>query len=334
MKLYVLSALVIFMQCCAHQSVLVTGGAGFIGSHTCRRLIDNGYKVVCLDNFTNYLYDPQFKERNIKDLLNHEQFSLIRADITDLLAMQQVFQTYHFDCVIHLAALAGVRPSIKNPHDYEKVNIGGTLNILECCKNAHIKKFVFASSSSVYGINKKEPFAESDILEGQISPYAVTKKMGETLCKSYHLMYHIPVVCLRFFTVYGPCGRPDMAIYKFIESIKNGRPIEMYGDGTTLRDYTYVDDIVSGIVAALTYDTGFEIFNLGNAHPIKLRDLITTIEQCLQKKAIIIQKQIPTGDVQLTHADISKAKKLLGYNPNFPIAEGIKNTVIWQSRIH
>lgn len=310
------------------MKILVTGGAGFIGSHVCESLVSRGDNILCLDNLNDY-YDPKIKQSNIKRLIGSKNFTFIKGDITDIELMKNVFEKGEFDKVIHLAACAGVRPSIANPLLYENVNIKGTLNILELCKKFGIKKLVFASSSSVYGDSKKLPLSEKDNVNFPISPYAATKKAGEELCYTYHHLYDIPVVCLRFFTVYGPRGRPDMAIYKFTNSISEGKTIELYGDGSSSRDYTYVEDIVSGVISALDRDLNYEIINLGDSRTIQLMDLVKLIEKNVGKKAKV--KFLPTqpGDVFVTYADISKAKKILGYEPKTKIEDGIRKYVAW-----
>ena len=315
-------------------TVLVTGGAGFIGSHLCEKLLHLGHKVVCVDNFNTY-YDPRIKWQNIKDLRKHPNFVLHKADIRDTKKIFKIFRKYSAEkdreltAVIHLAARAGVRPSLNDPLLYEDVNIKGTLNILEACRQYKVKKLIFGSSSSVYGNNKKIPFSETDPVDDPISPYAATKKAGELLCYNYHHLYGLPVVCLRFFTVYGPKQRPEMAIHKFIRTIDQCNTLVKYGKGDTSRDYTYVEDIINGIIAALNKKLAFEIINLGNSKTITLSKLIQTIEKNMHKKARIKQLPEQPGDVKRTFANISKAKKLLGYRPHTDISTGIKNTIAW-----
>ena len=310
------------------KTILVTGGAGFIGSHVCDRLLNLNNKVVCVDNFNDY-YSPYVKENNIKHNLSNPNFVLEKIDITDKDALSKVFLEHKIDKIVHLAARAGVRPSLIDPELYYNVNVKGTVNILECARLNNVKTIVFGSSSSVYGNNKKFPFSETDDTNNQISPYASTKKIGELICKNYSYQYNMNITCLRFFTVYGPRGRPDMAPYKFTKLIYNDEEIQMYGDGSSKRDYTYVEDIVRGIVASLDKEFRFEIINLGNSNPIFLKDFIKIIELALNKKAKIIKKPMPKGDVNLTYADISKAKDLLGYDPKTPIKQGIKKLVDW-----
>jgi len=308
--------------------ILVTGGAGFIGSHVCDKLLDEGNTVICVDDFNDY-YDPKIKESNIKTCLSNRRFKLYRHDIRDSDKLKKIFEENRIKKIIHLAARAGVRASINNPKLYHEVNAGGTLNLLELAKKFKIDNFVFSSSSSVYGINKKVPFSENDEVNNQISPYAVTKRIGELLCNLYHKTYNLNITCLRLFTVYGPRNRPDMALYKFTQSIDKGEELIMFGDGNSERDYTYVDDAVSAIMSATKNKFGFEIINIGNSKRIGLRDFILTIENALGKKAKIRKMKLQEGDVPLTYAGISKAKKLLKYNPKMKFEEGIKNFVEW-----
>ena len=310
------------------ETILVTGGAGFIGSHVCDALLARGKKVVCIDNFNDY-YDPRIKEKNIENASKNRNFGLYRADITDYDALRNVFIENKVDKIIHLAARAGVRSSFDEPELYKKVNVEGTRNLLELAKEFKIKNFVFGSSSSVYGTNKKIPFSENDPTENAISPYAETKKKAEELCKQYHDKLGLSIACLRFFTVYGPRGRPDMAVYKFIELISESKPIDVYGDGTSKRDYTYVADIVDGALSALDKNFGFEVINLGNSDAVELKKLIAAIEKELGKKAKINRLPMQKGDVHLTYANISKARKLLDYNPKIKIGEGIKLFAEW-----
>lgn len=305
------------------MSILVTGAAGFIGSWTAKELARQGHNLIGIDNFNDY-YNPEFKRANAKEL----KIKFYDADIKDYNKLKDIFNAGKIDTIIHLAAMVGVRPSIANPFIYEEVNVKGTLNMLELAKKNNVKKFVFASSSSVYGNSKEIPFKE-DGATNPISPYAATKKSGEALCHTYSYLYRLPMTCLRFFTVYGPCGRPDMAPYKFVDKIAHDMPIEMFGDGTTRRDYTYVSDIISGIVKSIDLDSNFEIINLGCGNPVKLKDFISVIEKNLGRKAKIIQKEMQMGDVEQTYADISKAKKLLGYNPKVKVEEGMKIFCEW-----
>ncbi|MFH1406101.1 MAG: NAD-dependent epimerase/dehydratase family protein, partial [Nanoarchaeota archaeon] len=260
------------------MKILVTGGAGFIGSHVCDALLARGDIVICVDNFNDY-YDPKTKEENIKHNFSNSNFRLFRIDILNQERLKEIFQQERPDKVIHLAARAGVRPSIKDSHLYYDVNVKGTLNLLELAKEFKIKNFIFASSSSVYGNREKGPFSETDCVDFPISPYAATKKAGEELCYTYHHLYGLNVFCLRFFTVYGPRGRPDMAPLKFTKLVDKGQEIEVYGDGTSRRDYTYVSDIVKGVLAALDRGFGYEIFNLGGSNPMEVNYLISLIEK-------------------------------------------------------
>lgn len=310
------------------KMILVTGGAGFIGSHVCDKLLSLGYKVICLDNFNNY-YDPKIKRKNISHNLINPNYNLEEVDITNYEELRKVFLKYEFKKIIHLAARAGVRPSIKEPTLYFDVNVKGTQNLLELSRLNKVKTFIFGSSSSVYGNNKKVPFSEEDKVDNQVSPYAATKKCGEILCNSYSKLYDINITCLRFFTVYGPRGRIDMAPFKFTDLISKGQTIEMYGDGSSKRDYTYVADIVNGIISSLEANYKFEIFNLGNSNPIELKEFIKLVELSTGKKAKIVQKPMPIGDVDITYADISKAKKLLSYSPETSIKEGMEKLVEW-----
>jgi UDP-glucuronate 4-epimerase len=312
------------------KKFLVTGAAGFIGSHLCERLIANGHTVIGLDNF-DLFYDRKAKESNIKSLLQSDKFKLIEGDIRDADCVRSICRG-GIEIIVHLAAKAGVRPSVEDPAGFADVNINGTLVMLEAAKEFNIKKFIFASSSSVYGNNKKVPFAETDNVDFPISPYAATKKAGELLCHTYHHLYKIDINCLRFFTVYGPRQRPDLAIHKFVKHIEAGRPLPMFGDGSMMRDFTYIDDIIDGTTAAAEKCKGFEIYNLGESRPIRLDDLIREIEKSLGKKAIIERLPLQSGDVERTYADVNKARRELGYNPNTEISAGLKKFVEWFSR--
>ncbi len=312
------------------MKLLITGSAGFIGSHLAETLVKD-HQIVGLDNFCDF-YDPAIKHKNIEKLLANNNFSLIKADIRNRERLAEIFSQLHFDLVIHLAAMAGVRPSIADPQLYTEVNINGTVNLLEECRKHHIKKFIFASSSSVYGNNRKVPFAESDAVDQPISPYAATKKAGELICHTYHQLYNISLVCLRFFTVYGPRQRPDLAIRKFACKMLNGEEIPVFGDGSTRRDYTYIDDIIDGVLKSVEFvESGchYEIFNLGESQTISLSEMISVLEAELKLKAKIKQLPLQPGDVQQTFADISKSRKILGYNPqtNFPV--GIAHFIDW-----
>ncbi|MEA3343752.1 MAG: GDP-mannose 4,6-dehydratase [archaeon] len=313
------------------MKILITGAAGFIGSHVADALLERGDTLIAVDNFNDY-YSPKNKKSNIKQAQTNENYSIHNADILDIEGMKAIFEQTTPGKVIHLAARAGVRPSLENPGLYADVNIKGLINMLELAKEFKIQNFISGSSSSVYGANKKVPFAESDPVNSPISPYAATKRAGELICSTYHHLYKINISCLRFFTVYGERGRPDMAPYKFTKAISEGKEITMYGDGTTKRDYTYIDDIVSGIIAALDRNHGFEIFNLGNSKTVPLKHLIETIENALGKKAKIRRMPLQPGDVTITYADITKSKKLLGYSPETSIEQGIRNFVKWYTQ--
>lgn len=312
---------------------LITGGAGFIGSTLAERLLKDGNFVVCVDNFDPY-YDAKIKERNIEPFLSLPNFKIEKTDILDLNKLVSIFNTYNVDHVIHLAAKAGVRPSLEDPVAYQRVNGEGTLNVLEAARLTKCKKLCLASSSSVYGNNKTVPFKETDIVDYAISPYAATKKANEVMAHVYHAIYGLDIFMLRFFTVYGPKQRPDLAINKFARCIHDGKPISLYGDGTTYRDYTYVDDIVDGIVRCFEYldqhSNVYEILNLGSNKPISLITMVHTIEKYLGKKAIVNRLPMQPGDVNATYADISKAKKLIGYEPSVTFDEGIKNFLEYQ----
>jgi len=310
------------------MKILVTGGAGFIGSHLVEFLLKEGHFVVCLDNFNDY-YNPSIKRNNIKNALNNNNYLLVEGDICDESLVEELFDKHEFDSVIHLAARAGVRPSIEKPKLYQKVNVEGTVTLLDASVRHNVIKFVLASSSSVYGNNKKYPFSESDNVDFPISPYAATKKACELLAYTYHSIYSISVTCLRFFTVYGPRQRPDMAIHKFTRLISEGKKIPLYGDGKTKRDYTFITDIVDGIVRSLENCEGYNIYNLGESRTVELSYLISLIENAVGKKANIEYLPMQPGDVNLTYADVSKAKKELGYNPSVPIEKGIEIFAEW-----
>jgi UDP-glucuronate 4-epimerase len=309
------------------MKAIVTGAAGFIGSHLSERLLKNEWTVVGVDNFDNF-YDPQVKRSNIKDCLKNKLFKLVEADIRDSAAMDKVTNA-GIDVIVHLAARAGVRPSIAQPALYADVNINGTVTLLEAAKKNNIKKFVFASSSSVYGNNKKVPFSEDDNVDFPISPYAATKKAGELICHTYHHLNRIAMTCLRFFTVYGPRQRPDLAIHKFAKLIEDGKPIPVYGDGSMMRDFTYIDDIIDGTVGAIDKCEGYNIYNLGESRPVTVNTLISEIEKALGKKTVIERLPLQPGDVERTYADVTKARRDLGYNPNTDISDGLKRFVEW-----
>jgi len=312
------------------KNLLITGGAGFIGSHLVDRLLTTDVKhITVVDDFNNF-YDPSIKQANIRDHLNDSRYQLSAVDIRDQNALQQVFESNNFDCVVHLAARAGVRPSLSEPQLYTETNVNGTLNLLELARQRNIKQFVFGSSSSVYGINAKVPFSEDDPIRQPISPYAATKGAGELLCHTYSHLYGLRCVCLRFFTVYGPRQRPDLAIHKFAKLMAQHKPIPVFGDGSTRRDYTYVDDIIDGVMAAIDYDqSNYEVINLGESRTVELRELISLLEKELDTHATIDRQPPQPGDVPQTFADISKARALLGYNPKTQIEEGLRRFVEW-----
>jgi len=310
------------------MNIAVTGGAGFIGSHLCEKLIEMGFKIVCIDDFNDF-YKPGIKEDNISKIADSKNFKLYRLNICDFNKLERVFLENDIKMVIHLAARAGVRPSINDPLLYEKVNVTGTMNLLECCRRYDIKKFIFASSSSVYGGNKKIPFSEDDEVNCPVSPYAATKRAGELISYTYHNLYELSVFCLRFFTVYGPRQRPEMAIHKFTRQIISGKKIEIYGDGSSSRDYTYIDDVVSGIINSVSRIRGFEIINLGNSQTVKLIELVKLIEDATGKKADLKFLNNQPGDVPVTFADIRKARKMLEYSPETNIRQGLENFVEW-----
>ena len=313
-----------------NKRLLITGAAGFIGSHLVDQLLSTEVEqITVIDDFNNF-YDPEIKRANIQHQLSDRRYKLIEADIRDNAALERVFDENQFDCIVHLAARAGVRPSLSQPQLYNETNINGTLNLLELARKHNLRQFVFGSSSSVYGINSKVPFSEDDDIRQPISPYAATKAAGELLCHTYSHLYGIRCVCLRFFTVYGPRQRPDLAIHKFAKLISSGKPIPVFGDGTTRRDYTYVDDIIAGVRAAIDYDTSdYEVFNLGESRTVELRELISLLEKELDSNAIIDRQPSQPGDVPQTFADIQKARRLLGYNPQTQIEEGIHRFVEW-----
>ncbi|MEO6219600.1 MAG: GDP-mannose 4,6-dehydratase [Ginsengibacter sp.] len=307
------------------QRILVTGGAGFIGSNLSKKLLNDNYEIICLDNFDSF-YSRNQKELNLKNLKDKKNFKLIEGDIRNEEDLKEI---EGIDIIIHLAAKTGVRPSIHQPDLYYDVNVKGTQNLLEFARQQNIKQFIFASSSSVYGINKNVPWKEDEILL-PISPYASTKLACEMLGHVYHHLYEIRFLALRFFTAYGPSQRPDLAIHKFFKSILNNNPIPVFGDGSTSRDYTFVDDIVNGIVSAISYTaSNYEIINLGNHQSVTLKELINAIEEISGRKAIINRLPEQQGDVSETYADISKAKSLLNYHPQTPLKDGLTSFYNW-----
>lgn len=310
------------------MKILVTGAAGFIGSHVCKHFTKLGHQVFGIDNFDPF-YPKKFKELNISELNSNTLFQFQEADIRNLDALNIIFSANQIDFVIHLAAKAGVRPSIESVADYYDVNVNGTVTLLEVMRIHGVKKMLFASSSSVYGNNPNVPFSESDTVDNPISPYASTKKSGELLCHVYCHLYGFDITCLRFFTVFGPGQRPDLAIHKFTRLIDEGKAIPFYGDGTTSRDYTYIDDIVNGISCASDHLGGYRIYNLGESRVIELKKMVETLERFLEKKAILNKLPLQQGDVNITYADISKAKNEIGYNPQYDFETGINKFIEW-----
>ncbi len=309
------------------KRVLLTGAAGFIGYRTAKELLRRGYEVVGVDNLNDY-YSPKLKEYRLNLLKKEKNFKFYKVDIENIEALRVIFQENSFSGVINLAARAGVRYSIENPFVYLTTNANGTLNLLELCKEFSVKKFVLASTSSLYA-GQPMPFKEELCVNTPISPYAASKKAAEVMAYTYHYLYSIDVSVVRYFTVYGPAGRPDMCIYRFIKWIDSGEPIVVYGDGTQSRDFTFVDDIAEGTVKAFEKETGYEIINLGGNHPHKLKEVISLIEEYLGKKAEIVYKPFHKADLKATWADITKAKELLNWEPKVPLEEGLKRTVKW-----
>lgn len=319
---------------------MVTGGAGFIGSHLCEALLSQGDRILNVDSFNDY-YDPEIKRRNVGDTrrwmadrgIAEEQYEVHEGDIRDVAFLNGVFERSRIDAIVHLAAYAGVRPSIEHPALYADVNVNGTVNLLEKCRLHGVRSFVFASSSSVYGNNEKVPFAEDDAVDYPISPYAATKKAGELLCHTYHHLYGINMACLRFFTVFGPRQRPDLAIHKFAKLISERKPLPYYGDGSTERDYTYIEDIIDGVTKSIAWTLDgqgkYEVFNLGESNTIRLDRMIGAIEEALGMKATLNRLPMQPGDVNRTNADVSKAKRLLGYDPKWRFEDGIRAFASW-----
>ena len=313
------------------QITLITGAAGFIGSHLTEYLLNQGHFVVGLDNFCDF-YDPAIKRRNVRNAMASDRFELVEADIRDCGAVSQVFGVHKPQSVVHLAAMAGVRPSIENPFYYTQVNVQGTVHLLDTAVAHGCERFLFASSSSVYGNNSKVPFSEEDRVDHPISPYASTKKAGELICHTYHYLHQLPVSCLRFFTVFGPRQRPDLAIAKFLRLVAQGKPIPMFGDGSTSRDYTYVDDIVQGISASLDRcdrASGYQIYNLGGNHPVSLHEMIATIVSVTGCQLHIERHPMQPGDVTRTWADLTRSGTDLDYRPVTTLADGIAKQWEW-----
>lgn len=317
--------------------ILVTGGAGFIGSTLIDKLVKEGKKIICIDNFDPF-YPKHIKENNIQSAIQTGLCTFIEGDIRDKEAIHTIFSKYPINMVVHLAAKAGVRPSIYNTEEYYDVNLNGTLCLMEAMKKFNVKKLIYASSSSVYGNNKKTPYSETDNIDFPISPYASSKKSGELLTHVYHNLYGIDVINLRFFTVYGPRQRPDLAIHRFFAKIYAGEPIDFYGDGSTSRDYTYVNDIVDGLRAAMDFVKGktgiYETINLGNSDPVTLNELVKLVEEVAQKQLVKNKLPMQEGDVNLTYADISKARRILNYNPATKIKDGLTQFKKWYEETH
>ena len=310
------------------MNVLVTGGAGFIGSHLVERLLKEGHRVICLDNFDDF-YDPALKRRNLTHARKDSKFRLVEGDLRDEGILKRILEEEKVEMVAHIAARAGVRPSIEQPLLYADVNIRGTLSLLEACKKYRIRRLVFASSSSVYGNNPKVPFAEDDPVDNPISPYAATKKAGELICHTYHHLYGMDIACLRYFTVYGPRQRPEMAIHQFSRLIHQGRKVSLFGDGSSRRDYTYIDDAIDGTMGALFREHGYEIYNIGESQTTSLSELVHLIEEQMGKRAQVESLPVQPGDVERTYADIRKAQERLGYQPKINMREGISRFVRW-----
>lgn len=311
-----------------NQKILVTGAAGFIGSSLVDTLLEHGNSVMGIDNFDQF-YGREIKERNLEGAKNNPRFHFVEGDIRNRELVNDCFSSFKPDVVVHLAAKAGVRPSLKNPESYYDVNVKGTLNILSMMKDCNITKLVFASSSSVYGNNRKVPFSEADNVDCPVSPYAATKRSGELLCYTFHHLYGIDVFCLRFFTVYGPRQRPDLAIHKFLNAMLKGETLCFYGNGSTSRDYTFINDIVNGVMAAIDRVKGYEIINLGGARTIKLNELVWTLEKYIGRKAKREFFEVQDGDVNMTYADITKAREILDYNPAMEFETGIRKFIEW-----
>jgi UDP-glucuronate 4-epimerase len=312
-----------------NSRILVTGGAGFIGSHLVDQLLGESHKVVVLDNF-NTFYDPQWKRQNVQEHLKHPSYTLVEGDLRDRSKVSEALGCGPFDAIVHLAALAGVRPSLEQPAYYMDVNVNGTQVLLEEVVRQGTGRFIFGSSSSIYGNRSGEQFVETDKVDQPLSPYAASKAAGELLCYTAHYNHKLPVVALRFFTVFGPRQRPDLAIRKFCQLIDQGKSIEVFGDGHSKRDYTFVDDIVSGIISSLTYDLpGYDLINLGRSEPVELHEMISLLESLLGKKAKLVHKEVQMGDMPYTYANIAHARDVLNYQPRTSFADGIKRFVDW-----
>ena len=315
------------------MNILVTGGAGFIGSHLCEHLLANGHRVICLDNFDDF-YDPAIKQKNVAAALLSPMYTLVRGDIRDEVVLNGIFEKTSVDCVVHLAAKAGVRPSIQQPVHYMDVNVNGTANLLEAMHRHGVGRFLFGSSSSIYGNQEKTPFSETDDVSRPISPYAASKHSGELLAYNYHHLYNMDVACLRFFTVYGPRQRPDLAIHKFTQLALSGQPIPLYGDGGTRRDYTFVADIVQGITKLMdNRQWHYEVFNIGCGSPVSLLEMVQAVGLALDKPLDIQYLDKQPGDVEQTHADIGKAQAFFGYRPTVRLQEGVRQFVEWYRNV-
>ena len=310
------------------EIILVTGGAGFIGSHLSEKLLEDKKIVVCLDNFSNF-YDPKLKEDNIKEIKNNPKFVLIRGDILDKDLLEKIFAENKISKIVHLAAIPGVRQSIKDPFSYIDVDIKGTVNLLEMAKKYRVSHFIFGSSSTVYGQDSKVPFQEDEKNLIPISPYGTSKLAAEKFCQAYSMLYKIPMTILRYFCAIGPRQRPELAIPKFVRLIKQGKPIPKYGLGESARDYTYIDDIIEGTMRAIKKSFNFEVFNLGNSKPVKLKDLIETLSKKMEKTVQTEELSDQLGDVPITYADISKAKRLLDWEPKTSFEEGVERFLTW-----
>jgi UDP-glucuronate 4-epimerase len=307
---------------------LVTGGAGFVGSHLADALLARGDEVICVDNFNDY-YSPARKRRNIEGALAQPGYTLVEADLRDDAAIDAVFATHRPDKVAHLAAMGSISYSVRHPKLYEEVNIRGTLNVLDASRRHSARGVVLASTSSIYGRTEKIPFVETDSTDRPLAPYPASKKADEVIAAAYNTSYGLPCICVRFFNVYGPRGRPDMTPYMFTDAIANDRPITLYDQGRPRRDWTFVDDIIAGVAAALDADLSYEIFNLGRGQPVMMRDFVTIIEGLVGKMAQIVDAQLPANEAQVTYADVGKARELLGYNPQVSIEEGLSRFWAW-----
>jgi UDP-glucuronate 4-epimerase len=312
----------------SRMSILVTGGAGFIGSHIVSRLLDQGEQVIIVDNFNDF-YDPSIKRKNVLDLQSRGALDVCEVDILDTEGLRKVFAEARPQVVIHLAAWAGVRPSLERPALYSSVNVTGTVHLLELAREFRVPCFIFGSSSSVYGGSRRVPFTEDDPADNPVSPYAATKRAGELLCRTYSHNFGLRITCLRFFTVYGPRQRPEMAIHKFARLIWEGREVPVFGDGSSRRDYTYVDDIVQGVLSSVRVNPGFAVINLGESQTVSLLELIRLLEGALGRKARLQFLPEQAGDMAITYADISRARELLGYNPSTPVQEGLRRFAEW-----